>query len=177
MERPFIIRAPLKPVLLGWGFSMAGGPPFPSSIRMPELGVPHSSRLVLARGWAQVSDRDHSRVLRSANIFPLCHAASNAASRRETCTSSPSVVYRCASLLGTTKARHVFEQTLERVRCWYDFYVVGSVVMPEHVHLLVSEPERSALAVCDPDAEAVRRTQSFTHPVANDGRQGWGTRT
>ena len=27
------------------------------------------------------------------------------------------------------------------------FYVVGYVVMPEHVHLLVSEPERATLAL------------------------------
>lgn len=37
--------------------------------------------------------------------------------------------------------------SLERARCWYGFYVVGYVVMPEHVHLLISEPERSNLAV------------------------------
>jgi REP-associated tyrosine transposase len=37
--------------------------------------------------------------------------------------------------------------SLERARCWYGFYVVGYVVMPEHVHLLISEPERSDLAV------------------------------
>jgi putative transposase len=49
--------------------------------------------------------------------------------------------------LGSSSARDVFEQTLERVRQWYDFYIVGYVVMPEHVHLLVSEPERSSLAV------------------------------
>jgi putative transposase len=37
--------------------------------------------------------------------------------------------------------------SLERARGWYGFYVVGYVVMPEHVHLLISEPERSNLAV------------------------------
>ncbi len=35
---------------------------------------------------------------------------------------------------------------LERARIKYGFYVVGYVVMPEHVHLLLSEPERSPLA-------------------------------
>jgi putative transposase len=49
--------------------------------------------------------------------------------------------------LESDSARDVFEHTLERVRRWYDFYIVGYVVMPEHVHLLVSEPERSSLAV------------------------------
>jgi putative transposase len=44
-------------------------------------------------------------------------------------------------------ARDVFLQTLERVRQWYGFYVCGYVVMPEHVHLLISEPARSRLSV------------------------------
>jgi putative transposase len=55
--------------------------------------------------------------------------------------------YHRQKYLGSGSARDVFEQTLERVRRWYDFYIVGYVVMPEHVHLLVSEPERSNLAV------------------------------
>jgi putative transposase len=37
--------------------------------------------------------------------------------------------------------------TLERVCRWYGFYVMGYVVMPEHVHLLISEPERGALSL------------------------------
>ncbi len=50
-------------------------------------------------------------------------------------------------LLATPRARDVFEQTLERVRRWYGFFVSGYVVMPEHVHLLISEPERNTLSV------------------------------
>lgn len=42
-------------------------------------------------------------------------------------------------------ARDLFEHTLERTRRWYGFYICGYVVMPEHVHLLVSEPERTSL--------------------------------
>lgn len=49
--------------------------------------------------------------------------------------------------LGSASARDIFEAILERARRWYGFYVVGYVVMPEHVHLLVSEPERSSLAI------------------------------
>jgi putative transposase len=49
-------------------------------------------------------------------------------------------------LLGTPKARDVFEITLEQARRWYGFRVRGYVVMPEHVHLLISEPERSRLS-------------------------------
>jgi putative transposase len=52
-----------------------------------------------------------------------------------------------ARFLQTAQACEVFVQTLERVRCWYGFYVVGYVVMPEHVHLLISEPEHGSLAL------------------------------
>ncbi|MGA7219142.1 MAG: transposase [Candidatus Sulfotelmatobacter sp.] len=55
--------------------------------------------------------------------------------------------YRRAPLLGSPHARDVFEQTLERTRRWYGFYVAGYVVMPEPVHLLVSEPERAKLSL------------------------------
>ena len=49
-------------------------------------------------------------------------------------------------LLGNPESRDTFLATLEQVRRWYGFYVCGYVVMPEHVHLLISEPERSKLA-------------------------------
>jgi len=55
--------------------------------------------------------------------------------------------YRRQPKLGTTEARAVFEQELERVRLRYQFAVAGYVVMPEHVHLLLSEPRRSSMAV------------------------------
>jgi len=51
------------------------------------------------------------------------------------------------ALLGSPHSRDVFEETLERVRRWYGFFVSGYVVMPEHVHLLISEPERGALSL------------------------------
>ncbi len=43
-------------------------------------------------------------------------------------------------------SRTTFESSLERVRQQYVLLVYGYVVMPEHVHLLVSEPERDTLA-------------------------------
>jgi putative transposase len=39
-----------------------------------------------------------------------------------------------------------FVSALERVREKYDLCIYGYVIMPEHVHLLVSEPERGTLA-------------------------------
>ena len=55
--------------------------------------------------------------------------------------------YRRQPLLATATARRVVEQTLEQVRRWYGLLVTGYVIIAEHVHLLVSEPERSTLAV------------------------------
>jgi putative transposase len=38
--------------------------------------------------------------------------------------------------------RDLFLQVLEQVRQRYRFVVVGYVVMAEHIHLLISEPEK-----------------------------------
>jgi putative transposase len=43
-------------------------------------------------------------------------------------------------------ARETFESSLEKMRQEYKFVVAGYVVMPEHVHLLVSEPPEVTLA-------------------------------
>jgi putative transposase len=48
-------------------------------------------------------------------------------------------------LLCTPRARSTFEHVLEQVRGWYGMFITGYVVMPEHVHLLVGEPERNTL--------------------------------
>jgi putative transposase len=47
--------------------------------------------------------------------------------------------------LSTPGARDLFLAELEATRRRYVFRVFGYVVMPEHVHLLVSEPERGSL--------------------------------
>src|SRR5260370_9081498 len=48
--------------------------------------------------------------------------------------------YRRTPLLGTARARNRFVGILDEVRSRHGFKVIGYVVMPEHVHLLVSEP-------------------------------------
>jgi putative transposase len=45
-------------------------------------------------------------------------------------------------LLGTARKRDVFLTILDEVRRDYQFWLVGYVVMPEHIHLLISEPQR-----------------------------------
>ena len=49
--------------------------------------------------------------------------------------------YRRQPLLGTSRRRDLFLEVLEQVRKRYGFVVVGYVVMPEHIHLLISEPQ------------------------------------
>ncbi|MGD0096445.1 MAG: transposase [Terracidiphilus sp.] len=48
--------------------------------------------------------------------------------------------------LASPAARQLFERSLEVMRLRYDFSVAGYVVMPEHVHLLVSEPKKAILS-------------------------------
>jgi len=54
--------------------------------------------------------------------------------------------YRRSPNLASKASRDLFERCLEEIRKRYVFHVFGYVVMPEHVHLLVSEPARATLA-------------------------------
>src|ERR1700675_4811166 len=49
--------------------------------------------------------------------------------------------YRRLALLATAFARNLFVKELDEVRHGYDFLLVGYVLMPNHVHLLISEPK------------------------------------
>ena len=95
--------------------------------------------------------------------------------------------HRRAPLLGSAQARDTFVITLERVRRWYGFYLTGFVVMPEHVHLLMSEPERSNLAVAlqmlkqivsqkvNDHGELSPHTKAGAPPSSRSVREGGGT--
>ncbi len=48
--------------------------------------------------------------------------------------------YRRLPLFGTDNSRNLFVKILDEVRDRYGFGLTGYVVMPEHVHMLVSEP-------------------------------------
>jgi putative transposase len=50
--------------------------------------------------------------------------------------------YQRRPLLVSARRRDLFVKVLEQVRRRYQFVVVGYVVMPEHFHLLISEPEK-----------------------------------
>ncbi len=49
-------------------------------------------------------------------------------------------------LLATAQRRDLFLEVLERVRRRYRWVVLAYLVMPEHVHLLVSEPAERPLS-------------------------------
>jgi putative transposase len=54
--------------------------------------------------------------------------------------------YQRRAHLSAVAAMELFEDALERVRRRYRFVVAGYVAVPEHVHLLVSEPRRALLS-------------------------------
>ena len=55
--------------------------------------------------------------------------------------------YRREALLGTARARDIFLQIFEQVRRAYAFDVIGFVVMPEHIHILITEPQRKTVSI------------------------------
>ena len=68
--------------------------------------------------------------------------------------------------LSTPEARSLFEHSLETMRLRYTFYIAGYVVMPEHVHLLLSEPRNARLG------EWPTQTFWVPHPCAAPWRTG-----
>ena len=75
-----------------------------------------------------------------------------------------SALCRCAS-------RTVFELALERVRRDYQLSVYGYVVMPDHVHLLLSEPSRVTLA-----AAIKSLKQGVARRLLKEGEHFWQKR-
>ncbi len=53
--------------------------------------------------------------------------------------------YQRRPVLGSARRRDLFLKILEQVRRRYDFVVAGYMVMPEHFHLLISEPAKGRL--------------------------------
>jgi putative transposase len=54
--------------------------------------------------------------------------------------------YRRLPYLNDDHSRRIFEETLERLRQRHHFFLYGYVLMPEHVHLLLSEPKSRPLS-------------------------------
>jgi putative transposase len=77
--------------------------------------------------------------------------------------------YHRLPYLDTFEARNLFEHSLETMRLRYKFYVLGYVVMPEHVHLLVGEPANAALS-------KALQTLKLSVSVKSDERPFWQAR-
>jgi len=54
--------------------------------------------------------------------------------------------FRKRPILGTPQSRDKFLKILEQTRQKYSFEVLGYVVMPDHVHLLLTEPTENPLS-------------------------------
>ncbi|HEY6413301.1 MAG TPA: transposase [Edaphobacter sp.] len=82
------------------------------------------------------------------NKVKSTHAArpSSDTNRKAATTSSPSVVTTGEPHLTTPKSKDIFLDSLEQTRKRFNFEVLGYVVMPEHIHLLVSEPTSGPLS-------------------------------
>lgn len=93
--------------------------------------------------------------------------------------------YRRRRLLNDENRRDLVLKILERVRRRYRLVVLGYVVMPEHVHLLVSEPQRETLSIViqalklgfvrSLDGDGVPRSRN--HPRSHKIDETWGTPT
>jgi putative transposase len=78
--------------------------------------------------------------------------------------------YRRLPLLNTPRRRHLFLDLLEQARQRYEFVVVGYVVMPEHFHVLISEPQKGT-----PSTVMQVVKQRFARRVLRERRRRQGT--
>ncbi len=74
----------------------------------------------------------------------------------------------------------LFLKALERVRRRYRFVVLAYVVMPEHVHLLVSEPQRETLSTVVQALKlsfirSVEMSRGVRVPMSRNTSETWGT--
>jgi len=74
--------------------------------------------------------------------------------------------YQRRPLLGSKRRRDLFLNLLEQVRRRYRFVVLGYVVMPEHIHLLLGEPERG-----NPSTVMQVLKQRFAHALLRTPRR------
>jgi putative transposase len=79
--------------------------------------------------------------------------------------------YRRRTLFLSEASKETFELAVKRVRRSFKLYIYGYVVMPEHVHLLLSEPERETVA------EAIKSLkQGVSRRLIGDAEHIWQKR-
>ena len=80
--------------------------------------------------------------------------------------------YQRRPLLATPRSRDLFLEVMEQIRQRHQFVVVGYVIMPEHVHLLFTEPERG-----NPSLVLAALKQNFAHRLLRELRARTGAQT
>jgi putative transposase len=79
--------------------------------------------------------------------------------------------YHRRRLFQTDESKVVFEKALERIRRMFELRIYAYVIMPEHVHLLVSEPEQGLLS------EALKSLkQGVSRRLLGDAEHFWQKR-
>ena len=84
--------------------------------------------------------------------------------------------YRRQSFLSTPIVRDAFLKVLERTRLRYDFLIYGFVVMPNHVHLLISEPKQDTIATVIQSLKVSMVRHEKTHICQNKADMGHSAR-
>ena len=79
--------------------------------------------------------------------------------------------YRRRPYLGSARRRDLVLRILEQTRISYGFGIVGYVIMPEHIHLLVSEPERKNLSTAIKALKQAVARRALGRPRKRDARQ------
>jgi putative transposase len=75
------------------------------------------------------------------------------------------ITFSCYRRLQSERARNLFVQELAAVRDKMEFRLIGYVVMPEHVHLLISEPKHGR------SSDALHRLKLRTSQRMRGGRR------
>jgi putative transposase len=79
--------------------------------------------------------------------------------------------YHRQPLFDAYHAHALFEMALEQARINYGFGMIGYVIMPEHVHLLIGEPDRGTVATA---IKAIK--QSVARKLVSRGEHFWQER-
>jgi REP-associated tyrosine transposase len=83
--------------------------------------------------------------------------------------------YQRQPLFSSATRCDLFLQVLERVRRHYRLVVLGYVVMPEHVHLLLSEPQRATLSTAVQALKLGLVRSLEVDPRSRKSGETWGT--
>ena len=79
--------------------------------------------------------------------------------------------YKRQPFLNDDASRKIFEEITEQLRTSHQFFLYGYVLMPEHVHLLISEPKRYKLST----TLSVLKGETSSR-LKGDQKQFWQTR-